>query len=129
MFLERDWHSFLLSNFRDVNSGITAFQFCPGVQTSLIPWLGIRALLRHLGIEKVSMIDQTISLIFRKRSSAEERKYCWLVFASWCYNPQFFSAEEIAEHVRAYSRREALRGVFNDYRAGPEDVGQNEDDE
>ena len=59
------------------------------------------------------------------------REEIWLryIFASWCYNPQLFSAEEIAEYVRAYSQPGALRGAFNDYRAGPEDVGQDEEDE
>jgi haloacetate dehalogenase len=59
------------------------------------------------------------------------REEVWLrhIFSSWCYNPQLFSGEEIAEYVRAYSQPGALRGAFNDYRAGPEDVVQDEEDE
>ena len=72
---------------------------------------------------------QTISLIFQSAHRRKRGNIARYICCRWCYNPQFFSAEEIAEHVRAYSQREALRGVFNDYRAGPEDVGQNEDDE
>jgi haloacetate dehalogenase len=46
------------------------------------------------------------------------REEIWLryIFSSWCYNPQLFSGEEIAEYVRAYSQPGALRGAFNDYR-------------
>jgi hypothetical protein len=57
------------------------------------------------------------------------REEIWLryIFSSWCYNPQLFSAEEIAEYVRAYSQPGALRRAFNN-RAGPEDVVQDEED-
>jgi haloacetate dehalogenase len=58
------------------------------------------------------------------------REEIWLryIFSTWCYNPQLFSAEEIAEYVRAYSQPGALRGAFNDYRAAAEDVTQDEED-
>ncbi len=58
------------------------------------------------------------------------REEVWLryIFSGWCYNPQLFSKEEIAEYVQAYSQPGALRGAFNDYRAGREDVLQDEED-
>jgi hypothetical protein len=59
------------------------------------------------------------------------REEIWLrySFSSWCYNPQLFSGAEIAEYVRAFSQPGALRGAFNDYRAGPAEVVQDEEDE
>lgn len=58
------------------------------------------------------------------------REEIWLrfIFASWCYNPELFTPEELAVYVRAYSQPGALRGAFNDYRAGEEDVAQDEED-
>jgi haloacetate dehalogenase len=58
------------------------------------------------------------------------REEVWLrfIFSSWCYNPELFSAEELAVYVRAYSQPGALRGAFSDYRAGEEDVAQDEAD-
>lgn len=58
------------------------------------------------------------------------REEIWLrfIFSSWCCNPELFTPEEIAVYVRAYSRLGALRGVFSDYRAGREDVSQDEED-
>ncbi len=38
------------------------------------------------------------------------------------------SDEEVAVYVKAYSQPGALRGAFNDYRAGPEDVAQDTED-
>jgi haloacetate dehalogenase len=54
----------------------------------------------------------------------------WLryIFSSWCYNPELFTPEELAVYVRAYSSPGALRGAFSDYRAGAEDVAQDEAD-
>lgn len=59
------------------------------------------------------------------------REEIWLryIFSSWCYNPELFTAEEIATYVRAYSMPGALRGAFSDYRAGREDVAQDEADQ
>jgi haloacetate dehalogenase len=39
------------------------------------------------------------------------REELWLryIFSSWCYDPQLFSSEDIAEYVRAYSQPGALR--------------------
>jgi len=58
------------------------------------------------------------------------REEIWLrfIFSSWCYNPELFSPDELAVYVRAYSQPGALRGAFNDYRAGEEDVAQDEAD-
>jgi haloacetate dehalogenase len=54
----------------------------------------------------------------------------WLrfLFWTWCYNPEPFTPEELAVCVRAYSQPGALRGAFSDYRAGEEDVAQDETD-
>lgn len=58
------------------------------------------------------------------------REEIWLrfIFSSWCYNPELFTDEEIAVYVKAYSQPGALRGAFSDYRAGQEDVEQDEQD-
>ena len=58
------------------------------------------------------------------------REEIWLrfIFSSWCYNPELFTAEELGVYVHAYSQPGALRGAFNDYRAGQEDVAQDEED-
>jgi pimeloyl-ACP methyl ester carboxylesterase len=58
------------------------------------------------------------------------REEIWLrfIFSSWCYNPELFTPEEMAVYVRAYSQPGALRGAFSDYRAGREDVAQDEAD-
>jgi haloacetate dehalogenase len=58
------------------------------------------------------------------------REEVWLrfIFSSWCYNPELFTPEERAVYVKAYSQPGALRGAFSDYRAGREDVAQDEED-
>ena len=58
------------------------------------------------------------------------REETWLrfIFSSWCYNPELFTPEEIAVYVAAYSKPGSLRGAFNDYRAGREDIAQDEAD-
>jgi haloacetate dehalogenase len=58
------------------------------------------------------------------------REEVWLrfIFSTWCYNPELFTREEIATYVEAYSQPGALRGAFSDYRAGREDVTQDEQD-
>lgn len=50
----------------------------------------------------------------------------WLrhFYTSWSYNPEMLSDNEIAVYVRAYSQPGAMRGAFNDYRAGAEDLAQ-----
>jgi haloacetate dehalogenase len=54
------------------------------------------------------------------------REEIWLrfIFWQWTYDPELFTPEELAVYVRAYSQPGALRGAFNDYRAGREDVAQ-----
>lgn len=49
-------------------------------------------------------------------------------YSTWSYNPEMMSDEEIAVYVRAYSQPGALRGAFNDYRAGGEDLAQDQAD-
>src|SRR5215469_13382408 len=58
------------------------------------------------------------------------REEAWLrfVFSSWCFNPGKLTDEEIGVYVKAYSKPGALRGAFSDYRAGRDDVQQDEAD-
>lgn len=58
------------------------------------------------------------------------REEIWLryILQGWTYDPELFSAEEMAEYVRAYSAPGAVRGACNDYRAGRVDVDQDEQD-
>jgi haloacetate dehalogenase len=58
------------------------------------------------------------------------REEIWLrfIFARWCYNPDLFTDEEIAEYVKAFSQPGAIRGACSDYRAGREDVAQDQED-
>ncbi|HUA64322.1 MAG TPA: alpha/beta hydrolase [Alphaproteobacteria bacterium] len=58
------------------------------------------------------------------------REEAWLrfVFSRWCFNPEMLSDEEIGVYVKAYSKPGALHGAFSDYRAGCEDVQQDETD-
>ena len=58
------------------------------------------------------------------------REEVWLrfIFSSWCYNPELFTPEGLAVYVAAYSKPGSLRGAFSDYRAGEEDVAQDEQD-
>lgn len=49
-------------------------------------------------------------------------------FNNWCYNPGAIDDAAVAEYVRAYSQPGALRGAFNDYRAGPIDLQQDVED-
>jgi pimeloyl-ACP methyl ester carboxylesterase len=50
-------------------------------------------------------------------------------YSTWCYNPGAIEEAAVAEYVRAYSQPGALRGAFNDYRAGPVDLKQDIEDE
>lgn len=54
----------------------------------------------------------------------------WLrhFFTSWCYNPEALSESEIDVYVKSYSQPGAIRGACNDYRAGPEDMLQDNTD-
>lgn len=49
-------------------------------------------------------------------------------FTTWCYNPGAIDEAAVAEYVRAYAQPGALRGAFNDYRAGPVDLAQDIED-
>ncbi len=49
-------------------------------------------------------------------------------FTTWCYNPGAIDEAAVAEYVRAYAQPGALRGAFNDYRAGPADLAQDIED-
>ena len=60
--------------------------------------------------------------------SGREEVFLRHFFADWCYNPRAISDEDVAEYVRAYSQPGALRGAFNDYRAGPVDLAQDLED-
>lgn len=58
------------------------------------------------------------------------REEIWLrfIFSSWCYNPELLTRDEIATYVEAYAKPGSLRGAFSDYRAGREDVAQDQED-
>ena len=58
------------------------------------------------------------------------REEIWLrfIFRSWCYDPELLTDEDIATYVKAYRQPGALRGAFDDYRAGPIDVAQDQQD-
>ncbi len=60
----------------------------------------------------------------------EGREEIWLryIFATWCYNPELFTSEDIAVYTQAYSQAGGLRGAFSDYRAAKEDVAQDQQD-
>jgi haloacetate dehalogenase len=103
-------------------------------------------------IERLAVMDNIPTRIIFERMSAEiarghwffifnnvpdlpealisGREEVWLrfIFSSWCYNPELFTPEELAVYVKAYSQPGALRGAFSDYRAGREDVAQDEED-
>jgi haloacetate dehalogenase len=50
-------------------------------------------------------------------------------YSTWCYDPGAIDEGAVAEYVRAYSQPGALRGAFNDYRAGPVDLAQDIEDQ
>ncbi|MEM6354122.1 MAG: alpha/beta hydrolase [Pseudomonadota bacterium] len=58
------------------------------------------------------------------------REEIWLrhFYSTWSYDPQMMTHEEVAEYVRAYAQPGGLRGGFNDYRAGAEDLAQDMED-
>lgn len=58
------------------------------------------------------------------------REEIWLryILQGWTYDPELFTPEEMGEYVRAFSAPGAIRGACNDYRAGPTDVQQDEED-
>lgn len=58
------------------------------------------------------------------------REDVWLrwFFAQWCYDPECIKGEDFGTYVRAYQASGAVRGACADYRAGTEDVAQDEAD-
>ena len=58
------------------------------------------------------------------------REEIWLrfIFSSWTYDPECLTDEEILTYVKAYQQPGAVRGAMSDYRAGKEDVAQDEVD-
>lgn len=59
------------------------------------------------------------------------REEVWLrhFFTQWSHNPQLMTPDELAEYVRACQQPGAIMGACNDYRAGPEDVAQDNADQ
>jgi len=58
------------------------------------------------------------------------REEIWLrfIFSGWTYDPDALTPEDIATYVRAYAQHGGLRGALEDYRAGEEDVKQDQAD-
>lgn len=58
------------------------------------------------------------------------REEVWLrhFFTTWSHDPQLVTPEDLAEYVRAYTQPGAVMCACNDYRAGQEDVAQDEED-
>ncbi len=54
----------------------------------------------------------------------------WLryFFSEWCYNPEMISGEDFETYVKNYQAAGAVRGAMDDYRAGTEDVAQDDAD-
>jgi haloacetate dehalogenase len=58
------------------------------------------------------------------------REEVWLrhFFIDWCYDPTVITDDDVAVYTRAYTQPGAVRGACEDYRAGPEDVTQDDED-
>ena len=58
------------------------------------------------------------------------REGLWLrhFLISWAKDPQLFTPEELVEYERAYREPGAITGACNDYRAGQQDVAQDNED-
>ena len=58
------------------------------------------------------------------------REEIWLRFIlqGWTYDPEALTPEDLTAYTRAYQKPGAVRGALSDYRAGPEDVAQDEED-
>jgi haloacetate dehalogenase len=58
------------------------------------------------------------------------REEIWLrhFFVDWCYDPTAISDDDVSVYTRAYAQPGAVQGACNDYRAGPEDVAQDQAD-
>lgn len=57
-----------------------------------------------------------------------EREFITHFYQTWSYNPEFLTPGDIDVYVRAYQQPGALRGAFDDYRAGAIDVEQDRQD-
>lgn len=60
----------------------------------------------------------------------EGREAAWLrwFYNQWCYDPECISGETFLRYVRNYQAPGAVRGALDDYRAGPQDLEQDEAD-
>lgn len=58
------------------------------------------------------------------------REEIWLrhFYKDWSYDPGMMTDEEVAVYTKAYSQPGAMRGAFNDYRAGAQDLSQDLED-
>jgi pimeloyl-ACP methyl ester carboxylesterase len=58
------------------------------------------------------------------------REETWLryILQGWTYDPECLTPEDLAAYTRAYRKPGAIRGAMSDYRAGPEDVAQDQQD-
>ena len=58
------------------------------------------------------------------------REELWLrhFFSTWSYDPQMLTDAEVAVYTRAYAQPGAVRGACDDYRAGAQDVAQDDED-
>ena len=56
-----------------------------------------------------------------------EERFLRYIFSTWTYSGSL-DEDTVEEYTRMYSQPGAWRGAFNDYRAAPEDVKQDEED-
>jgi haloacetate dehalogenase len=58
------------------------------------------------------------------------REEIWLryILQGWTYDPDALTPEDLAAYTRAYQKPGAVRGALSDYRAGKEDVAQDQED-
>ncbi|MFL5257007.1 MAG: alpha/beta fold hydrolase [Rhodopila sp.] len=58
------------------------------------------------------------------------REEIWLRFIlqGWTYDPEALTPEDLTAYTRAYQKPGAVRGALSDYRAGKEDVAQDQED-
>jgi haloacetate dehalogenase len=60
--------------------------------------------------------------------SGREGRWLEYIFRTWCFDPDAIHPEELAAYIKAYKVTGALQGAMSDYRAGKEDVAQDEQD-
>jgi haloacetate dehalogenase len=58
------------------------------------------------------------------------REEIWLryILQGWTYVREALTPEDLATYTRAYQKPSAVRGALSDYRAGNEDVAQDQED-